>query len=177
MDFAHQPQYLTQYRGLLLHCTESVHCRNESAASVAGRRPEHSGDHAASLFPCRAECNWVISCSRAMASITASKQIHAGTQIGPVTDMIRLVHQCNVPWNELGTELGTRCPTLRFNNQGQATPCADACTLVETVWALPGTAAREIRRASTEIEAAAAGMLRFCYKHTSSYSRLLERWS
>jgi hypothetical protein len=49
---------------------------------------------------------------------------------------------------DVGTELGTRCPSLRTNAKGQETPCADARTLVEIVWALPGKAARVFRRTS-----------------------------
>jgi hypothetical protein len=44
---------------------------------------------------------------------------------------------------DVGTELGTRCPSLRMNSKGQETACADARTLVEIVWALPGKAARK----------------------------------
>jgi hypothetical protein len=49
---------------------------------------------------------------------------------------------------EVGTEL--RCPSLRFNVKGQETPCADAHTLVEIMWALPGNAAREFKRTSAQ---------------------------
>jgi hypothetical protein len=51
---------------------------------------------------------------------------------------------------DMGTELGTRCPSLRINGKGQETPCADARTLVEIVWALPGKAARVFRRTSAK---------------------------
>ena len=94
-----------------------------------------------------------------VANITTSIRVDAATKKGSVIDVIRLVQGCNASdastyfrrlVNDLGTELGTRCPSLKINGKGQATPCADARTLVEIVWALPGRAAREFRRSSAE---------------------------
>jgi hypothetical protein len=94
-----------------------------------------------------------------VACITGSIRVDTATQKGSVIDVIRLVQQCNASdastyfkrlINDLGTELGTRCPLLRINGRGQATPCADARTLVEIVWALPSKAAREFRRRSAQ---------------------------
>jgi hypothetical protein len=94
-----------------------------------------------------------------VANITASIRVDTATKKGSVLDVIRIVQQCNASdastyfkriVNDLGTELGTGCPSLRINSKGQATPCADARTLVEIVWALPGKAAREFRRTSAQ---------------------------
>ena len=94
-----------------------------------------------------------------VACITSSIRVDTATQKGSVIDVIRLVQQCNASdastylkrlINEQGTELGTRCPSLRINGRGQVTPCADARTLVEIVWALPSKAAREFRRRSAQ---------------------------
>jgi hypothetical protein len=117
-----------------------------------------------------AECNCLLTltvgtahslCSSTMdaASITASMRVDAATKKGSVIDVIRIVQQCNASdastyfkrlVNNLGTELGTRCPSLKINGKGQVTPCADACTLVEIVWALPGKAARDFRHDSAK---------------------------
>jgi hypothetical protein len=94
-----------------------------------------------------------------LANITASIRVDAATNTGSVIDVIRTVQQCNASdastylkrlVKDVGTELGTRCPSLRINGKGQETPCADARTLVEIVWALPGKAARHFRRTSAQ---------------------------
>lgn len=92
-------------------------------------------------------------------NIAASIRVDPATKKGSVLDVIRIVQQCNSSdastyfkrlVRDLGTDLGTRCPSLTINNKGSATPCADARTLVEIVWALPGKAAREFRRTSAQ---------------------------
>jgi hypothetical protein len=94
-----------------------------------------------------------------LATITASIRVDAATNTGSVIDVIRIVQQCSASdastylkrlVKDVGTELGTRCPSLKINGKGQDTPCADARTLVEIVWALPGKAAREFRRTSAQ---------------------------
>jgi hypothetical protein len=94
-----------------------------------------------------------------IANITASIRVDAATKKGSVLDVVRIVQQCNASdastyfkrlVSDMGTELGTRCPSLRVNGKGQSTPCADARTLVEIVWTLPGKAARDFRRASAQ---------------------------
>jgi hypothetical protein len=94
-----------------------------------------------------------------LANITASIRVDTATNTGSVIDVIRIVQQCSASdastylkrlVKDVGTELGTRCPLLRMNGKGQETPCADARTLVEIVWALPSKAAREFRRTSAQ---------------------------
>ena len=76
-----------------------------------------------------------------VACITGSIRVDTATQKGSVIDVIRLVQQCNASdastylkrlINEPGTELGTRCPSLRINGKGQATPFGGDC--VGTAW-------------------------------------------
>lgn len=95
-----------------------------------------------------------------IANITASIRVDAATNKGSVLDVVRFVQQCNASdastyfkrlVSDMGTELGTRCPSLRVNGKGQPTPCADARTLVEIVWTLPGKAARDFRRTSAQL--------------------------
>ena len=43
-------------------------------------------------------------------------------------------------------DLHARCMHLKINNHGRETPVADAATLVEIAWPLPGKAATQFRR-------------------------------
>lgn len=45
-------------------------------------------------------------------------------------------------------ELGTKCPQLRINGKGRLTSVADAATLIEIIFLLPGRMAKEFRRES-----------------------------
>ncbi len=47
-------------------------------------------------------------------------------------------------------ELSTRCGRLKINGKGNETPVADAKTLIEIVWLLPGKKAHAFRRQSSE---------------------------
>ncbi|KAG5186211.1 hypothetical protein JKP88DRAFT_156894 [Tribonema minus] len=89
--------------------------------------------------------------------VTAAIRVDTATNKGSVIDVIKIVQSCNASdastyckrlLDDIGTDLGTRCVQLRINSKGRLTPCADAKTLVEIVWSLPGKAAREFRRQS-----------------------------
>ena len=68
------------------------------------------------------------------------------TQKGSAIDTIRMVLGCdssnaNTSLGRLvlaHPELGARCTRLKVNNKGHPTPVADAKTLIEIVWLLPG---------------------------------------
>ena len=47
-------------------------------------------------------------------------------------------------------DLHANCMQLRINNQSKETPFADAATLVEIAWLLPGKAATQFRRKGAE---------------------------
>lgn len=92
-----------------------------------------------------------------VANFTTNIRVDSATKTGSVIDVIRLVNpestsgHASVLFNRLTTEdsaLTTRCCQLRINGKGKPTPCADARTLVEIVWLLPGRAARDFRRSS-----------------------------
>ena len=87
----------------------------------------------------------------------ASIRVDAATQQGSVFDVVKMVLGCDSSsanttfrrlkedFPELGAEGGTGCPTLskmRINGKGQLTPVADAKTLVEIVFLLPGKIAQ-----------------------------------
>ncbi|CAN0023105.1 unnamed protein product, partial [Sphacelaria rigidula] len=86
-----------------------------------------------------------------------------GYSKGKVFDVVRMVLGCDASsantafrrlkedFPELGAEGGAGCPTLiktRINGKGQLTPVADAKTLVEIVFPLPGKIAQNFRRQS-----------------------------
>lgn len=103
-------------------------------------------------------------------------RVDPATQRGSVIDVVRMVLGCTASaaysyytrllgedmlQNEVGThssnpsEVGTassnlsqRCEKVRINGKGKLTPVADAKTLVEIVFLLPGKTAREFRRQS-----------------------------
>jgi hypothetical protein len=91
-----------------------------------------------------------------LASITASIRVDHDTKKGSVIDVIRLVNPNLTSSNagntltKLSSDLGIRYTQLRINGKGKPTPVADARTLVEIVWALPGKAARDFRRSSAQ---------------------------
>ena len=98
----------------------------------------------------------------------ATIRVDMATQKGSVFDVVKMVLGCdsssaNTVFRRLkedfpelgaegGTQGGTVCPhplkKIRINGKGQATPVADAKTLVEIVFLLPGKIARDFRRKS-----------------------------
>ena len=90
----------------------------------------------------------------------ATVRVDTATQQGSVLDVIRMVLGCesnsantafrrlkeDVP--ELAAEFAAGCTQLRINGKGKLTPVADAKTLVEIVFLLPGKIARDFRRKS-----------------------------
>ncbi|KAG5181963.1 hypothetical protein JKP88DRAFT_165055 [Tribonema minus] len=94
-----------------------------------------------------------------LANVTAAIRVDTATNKGSVIDVIKIVQSCNASdastyckrlLDDVGTHIGTRCTQLRINGKGKLTFCADAKTLVEIVWSLPGKAAREFRRTSAK---------------------------
>ena len=80
------------------------------------------------------------------------------TQNGSVMDTIRMVLACNssaatTTLSRLlvtSPELQNNITRLKINNRGNETPVADAKTLIEIIWLLPGKKAREFRHKSSE---------------------------
>ena len=85
-------------------------------------------------------------------------RVDKDTKKGSVMDTIRMVLRCNsstatTTLNRLrlaSDDLVARCDQLRVNGKGKFTPVADAKTLIEIVWLLPGKKAREFRSQSSE---------------------------
>lgn len=99
-----------------------------------------------------------------------SIRVDSATQRGSAIDVVRMVLGCtasaaysyysrllneDVVQNEVATlscetssNLSQRCEKVRINGKGKFTPVADAKTLVEIVFLLPGKTAREFRRQS-----------------------------
>ena len=85
-----------------------------------------------------------------------SIRVDPTTQQGSVIDVVRMVLGCTssaantyfARMKEEGTECAQRCAQHRINGKGKLTPVADAKTLVEIVFLLPGKTAREFRRQS-----------------------------
>ncbi|CAM9232995.1 unnamed protein product [Pylaiella littoralis] len=85
-------------------------------------------------------------------------RVHKRTQQGSALDVIRMVHGCNsstanTAFSRLLDANGTllsQCAQLRINDKGRATPVADAKTLIQIIWLLPGKKAREFRHQSSE---------------------------
>lgn len=89
-------------------------------------------------------------------------RVDKGTKKGSVLDVIKMVLGCDS--SNANTSLGRliqanpdmgygctqRCTQLRINGKGRLTPVADAKTLVEIVWLLPGKKAHTFRRQSSE---------------------------
>jgi hypothetical protein len=91
-----------------------------------------------------------------LVNISASIRVDDGTRMGSVIDVIRLVNpnlsssNAGHTLTKLGIDTGIRYDQLRINGKGKLTPVADARTLVEIVWSLPGKAARDFRRSSAQ---------------------------
>lgn len=99
----------------------------------------------------------------------ATIRVDTATQKASVIDVVKMVLQCNPSAaysyysrllqenseNEVGTGVGTDnsnlsqlCEKIRIDGKGKLTPVADAKTLVEIVFLLPGKMARDFRRKS-----------------------------
>jgi hypothetical protein len=79
-------------------------------------------------------------------------RIDRSTNRASVLDVIVLItgaksKDAGITLRRLG-DMATRCRLDRINGVGKETPLADARTLVEIIWALPGKAAKEFRRQS-----------------------------
>lgn len=79
-------------------------------------------------------------------------RIDRSTNQASVLDVIVLItgaksKDAGITLRRLG-DMATRCRLDRINGVGKETPLADARTLVEIIWALPGRAAKEFRRQS-----------------------------
>ncbi|KAG5177544.1 hypothetical protein JKP88DRAFT_242225 [Tribonema minus] len=90
-----------------------------------------------------------------LTNITATIRVDTATQLGSVMDVIAMVDPGN-PSLSLSRlikgvpDLIEKCKKLKINGKGNVTPVADAKTLIEIVWLLPGKAAREFRRTSAK---------------------------
>ena len=86
----------------------------------------------------------------------ATIRVDYATQQGSVNDVVKMVLGCDSSnannalrrLKEDVPELGAACTQLRINGKGKLTPVADAKTLVEIVFLLPGKIARDFRRKS-----------------------------
>ena len=89
---------------------------------------------------------------------SSSIRVDKETKKGGVMDTIRMVLGCNsstatTAFNRLlatSQELVSEGAQLRINKKGRETPAADAKTLIQIVWLLPGRKAREFRHASSK---------------------------
>ena len=89
---------------------------------------------------------------------TSTIRVDKDTKTGSAIDTIRVVlggdsSAANTSLKRLiqaSAGLGARCSRLKINGKGNETPVADAKTLIEIVWLLPGKKAREFRRQSSE---------------------------
>ena len=92
------------------------------------------------------------------ASLTDGIKVDQVTQKGSVNDVIALVLSTKTrnAWQTMrrlaidNPDLHARCMQLRINGKGRETPVADAATLVEIAWLLPGRAAGAFRRKGAE---------------------------
>lgn len=84
-------------------------------------------------------------------------RIDKKTNMASVLDVIRMITNCASSDAKktltrldaaLGTKFGASGPQLRINGSGRATLVANAQTLVQIIWELPGKAARDFRRSS-----------------------------
>eukprot|EP00953_Heterococcus_sp_UTEX-ZZ885_P022473 12434-Heterococcus_DN1.PRE.6 len=92
-----------------------------------------------------------------VSSITASIRIDTATKQGSVLDVINWINPTRdkstaskaiSALKQVDEQLVNRIHKLRINGKGKLTPVANARTLIEIVWLLPGTAAREFRHSS-----------------------------
>lgn len=96
---------------------------------------------------------------------SSSIRVDNSSKTGSVKDVIRMVLGCSssaaattlsrlfVASEAMVTRsesIVTRCHNIRIQGKGKPTPCADAKTLMEIVWLLPGKKAHAFRRQSSE---------------------------
>ena len=92
------------------------------------------------------------------ANLTDGIRVDQATQKGSVYDVTRVMtgndhRYCARIFSRIQKqypELLTKCPPLRKNGKGKGTPVADAATLVEIAWLLPGKKAVSFRRKGAE---------------------------
>lgn len=92
------------------------------------------------------------------ANLTDGIKVDQATQKGSVNDVIALVQSTKTrnAWQSMRRlaadhpDLHPRCMQLRINGKGRETPVADAPTLVEIAWLLPGKRAARFRRRGAE---------------------------
>ena len=92
------------------------------------------------------------------ADLTDGIRVDQATQKGSVNDVIALVLSTKTrnAWQSIRRlaadhpDLHARCMQLRINGKGRETPVADAPTLVEIAWLLPGKRAAQFRRQGAE---------------------------
>ena len=85
-------------------------------------------------------------------------RVDKDTQTGSAMDTIRMVLKCSSGTASTylsglfstSPELNNHVCHIRINGKGKITPVADAKTLIEIVWLLPGKKAHEFRRQSSE---------------------------
>lgn len=85
-------------------------------------------------------------------------RVDKDSKTGSVMDTIRILLKCNSGAANTylsrlfatAPELTTRCGRLKINGKGNLTPVADAKTLIEIVWLLPGNKAHAFRHQSSE---------------------------
>jgi hypothetical protein len=94
-----------------------------------------------------------------LVNMTDTIRIDRSTGTGSVIDVINMLCPGNTRQaatdaikavRESCPELSEKILRLKIDGKGCLTPCADAKTLVEIVWALPGKAARDFRRSSAK---------------------------
>ncbi|KAL3158971.1 hypothetical protein ABBQ32_011369 [Trebouxia sp. C0010 RCD-2024] len=91
-------------------------------------------------------------------NLTDGIRVDQATQKGSVNDVIALVTgkkgsyatQVLSRIKERNSELIPKCDRLKINNKGNETPVADAATLVEIAWLLPGKKAASFKRKGAE---------------------------
>lgn len=82
-------------------------------------------------------------------------RVDQATQQASVIDVIRMVtgaasKDAAITFRRLGGGMAARCRVAQINGRGKETPLANAQTLVEIIWVLPGKAAAEFRRNSAQ---------------------------
>lgn len=101
--------------------------------------------------------NFTMAVDSAFNDHAHSIRIDDKTKMASVVDVIRMVNGSERSdalkslTRLLAINRATRpmnCPKIKINGSGRETPVADATTLVEIIWELPGKAAKEFRRGS-----------------------------
>lgn len=82
-------------------------------------------------------------------------RIDTASQRASVIDVIKKICNCNPAHageklSRLGKDFTDRCAYIKINGRGHETPVADAATLVQIIWMIPGDGAKEFRLKSAE---------------------------